>query len=223
MTIKELGKALAEARIARGLTLRDVERDTRINHKYLQSLEEGMLGEMPAPVYARAFMRTYAQYLGLNDRILVQQLPGAKLEPELPPLPQMSRETSVPLLSASWLVAGVVVAALVGLGLLLFWNRGADDTVTTAQNPPVGAQGAEQPTPPVDQPLEPPVVEPGIVPGLEGHDVLVAVNALTQAQLLYIIVEVEGDAAPPGRVLEQSPPPDTPIEDGTVVTLMVSR
>ncbi len=222
MTIEELGKALAEARIARGLTLRDVERDTRISHKYLQSLEEGTLDEMPAPVYARAFMRTYAQYLGLNERVLVQQLPGAKPEPEMPPLPQMTRETSVPLLSASWLVAGVVVVALLGLGMLLFWNRGGDDTALV-QNPPDNSQGAEQPTPPPDQELQPPVVEPGIVPSLEGHDVLVALNALTEADVPYLIVEVENEAVPAGRVIEQSPPPDTPIEGGTVVTLTVSR
>ena len=222
MTIEELGKALAEARIARGLTLRDVERDTRINHKYLQSLEEGTLDDMPAPVYARAFMRTYAQYLGLNDRVLVQQLPGAKPEPEMPALPQMARERSVPLLSASWLVAGVVVVALLGLGMLLFWNRGGDDSATV-QNPPINQQGDEQVTPPPNQTLQPPVLEPGIVPSLEGHDVLVAVNALTEADIPYLIVEVPDEAVPAGRVIEQSPPPDTPVESGTVVTLMVSR
>ena len=50
MSTEELGKALTEARIARGLTLHDVERDTRISGKYLQALEEGELDALPAPV-----------------------------------------------------------------------------------------------------------------------------------------------------------------------------
>ncbi len=77
MTPKELGTLLTEARIARGLSLLDVERDTRISRKYLQALEGGNLGVLPAPVYARAFTRTYDQYLGLDAPSLVQTLPGA--------------------------------------------------------------------------------------------------------------------------------------------------
>src|SRR3990172_8745661 len=131
MSAEELGKALTEARIARGLTLRDVERDTRISGKYLQALEQGNLGVLPAPVYARAFMRTYAQYLGLNASAFVQRLPGAKPEPELPPLPEVGREPPAPLVSASWLLAGVVVTVLLVAGLVLFWNRGGEgETVT---------------------------------------------------------------------------------------------
>jgi hypothetical protein len=61
MTTEELGKALAEARTARGLSLLDVERDTRISSKYLKALEEARLELLPAPVYARAFMRTYVR------------------------------------------------------------------------------------------------------------------------------------------------------------------
>ena len=126
MSTEELGKALTDARVARGLTLHDVERDTRISGKYLQALEEGELETLPAPVYARAFMRTYAQYLGLNAPAFVQRLPGAKPEPELPPLPEVGREASAPLISANWLVIGGVVALMLIVGLLLFWNRGCD-------------------------------------------------------------------------------------------------
>ena len=227
MTTEELGKALAQSRIARGLTLHDVERDTRINRKYLQALEEGLLDEMRAPVYARAFMRTYAQYLGLNARVLVQQMPGAKPEPELPPLPQLGTETRVPLVSATWLVAGVVVVLVLGLGLLLFWNRGGDEGAPAAESPPAaetdGGLGAEQPTPPADQPLPPPQVEPGFVPDLEGQDALVAVDALTKAAIPYVIVEVENEDVPVATVFGQSPAPGAEVAEGTVVTLMVSR
>ena len=225
MSLEELGTALAQARIARGITLHDAERDTRINREYLQALEEGKLEVMPAPVYARAFMRTYAQYLGMNARTLVQQLPGARPEPELPPLPQMGRESSSPLVSASWLVAGVVIALMLGVGMLLFWNRGGDGDVAVSGPPPVDQAaelGSEQFVPP-GQPPPPPVVEPGIVPDLEAQNVQVAIEALQQAELPYIVIEAENSDVPAGTVFGQSPAPGTDAEDGIVVTLTVSR
>jgi cytoskeletal protein RodZ len=228
MSTELLGKALTEARIARGLTLRDVERDTRISLKYLQALEDGQIEELPAPVYARAFTRTYAQYLGLNAGVLVQRLPGAKPEPEhaLPPFPTVNREVMVPLLSANWLVVGVVVAILFAVGLVLFWNRGGDGTETVTSNPPVGeqpAEGAEQPTLPPDQPPPTIVVEPGVVPDIEGVNTLVAVDAVTRAGLTYMVIEVEDSDAEPGIVFQQSPSPDTEADENTVVTIVVGR
>lgn len=222
MSNEELGKALTEGRIARGLTLHDVERDTRISSKYLQALEEGNLDVLPAPVYARAFMRTYAQYLGLNAPALVQRLPGAKPEPELPPLPELGREATAPLISASWLVAGVVVAMLLLVGLLLFWNRGGEGDTVTSEPPPVGA-GAEEVVPSADQPVPAPVVKPGVVPDLEAQHVLSAISVLLKAELRYLIIEVKNDDVPAGTVFQQSPSPGTLAEEATVVTLLVSR
>lgn len=223
MSNEELGKALTEKRIARGLTLHDVERDTRISSKYLKALEEGNLDLLPAPVYARAFMRTYAQYLGLNAPALVQRLPGAKPEPELPPLPDVGREATAPLISASWLVAGVVVVLLVAVGLVLFWNRGGEGDSLTSGPPQVEEpSGGPQAEPPAGE--EPPlVVEPGRVPALENEQLLVAVNALVEADLRYLIIEVETDSVPAGVVFQQSPSPATPSDADTVITLVASR
>jgi cytoskeleton protein RodZ len=226
MSTEELGKALTEARIARGLTLHDVERDTRISSKYLQALEEGHLEELPAPVYARAFMRTYAQYLGLNASALVQRLPGAKPELELPPLPKVGRDATGSVVSASWLVASGVVALVLLFGLLIFWNRGGggEESVTgrPAATEQVTGQGSEQqPTP--AGPVGEPDVTPGVVPALERQHVLVAVEALKAAQLRYLIVEVKNDDVPTGIVFEQSPTPGSEADSSTVVTLVVSR
>ena len=224
MSLEQLGTALAQARIARGITLHDAERDTRINHQYLQALEEGKLEVMPAPVYARAFMRTYAQYLGMNARTLVQQLPGARPEPELPPLPQVGREAGSPLVSASWLVAGVVVALLLVLGLMLFWDRGGDGDLAVSGPPPVDGNatlGSDQFVPAGQPP--PPMVAQGVVPDLEAQNVLVAIDALQQAELPYIVIEAENGDVPSETVFGQSPAPGTEAEDGIVVTLTVSQ
>lgn len=66
--MSELGTLLVRAREARGLTLEDAERDTRISRRYLQALETEQFEAIPAPVYARGFLRSYSQYLGLDPQ-----------------------------------------------------------------------------------------------------------------------------------------------------------
>lgn len=73
--MNELGEWLQRAREARGLTLEDAERDTRISRRYLQALETGDLDVIPAPVYARGFLRSYAQYLGLDPQEAMARYP----------------------------------------------------------------------------------------------------------------------------------------------------
>ena len=85
--MNELGEWLTRAREARGLTLHDAERDTRISRRYLQALESGELDVIPAPVYARGFLRSYAQYLGLDPQEAMARYPRA----EDVPAPQGSR------------------------------------------------------------------------------------------------------------------------------------
>jgi transcriptional regulator with XRE-family HTH domain len=221
MSPEELGKALSQARISRGLSLHDVERDTRISKGYLQALEQGELETLPAPVYARAFTRTYAQYLGMNAAVLVQHLPGARPEVELPPLPDVQRDIGVPLVSASWLAAGAVVVVLALVGGILFWTRGGEEGGATVANPPANqtaGEGAEgvQPTPAID-------VEPGLVPELEDQNLFSAMAALNQAGIQAIVIQVEREGVDPGIVFSQSPTAGSPVEDHTIVTLLAGR
>lgn len=222
MANEAFGKALSEARNARGLTLHDVERDTRISQKYLKALEEGDLTVLPAPVYARAFTRTYAQYLGLNAPAMVQQLPGAKPEADLPPLPAVGHEATQTLLTPSWIVAGVVVAILFFAGLGIFWNRGGSDGNESVSRPVTG-QGAEQVTPPVTQPPPTVAIQEGVVPDIRNEHVFNALQALATAGLPYLIVEVDRGGVEEAHVFNQSPSPGTEASPDTVVTLMVAR
>ncbi|WP_273845626.1 helix-turn-helix domain-containing protein [Rubrobacter calidifluminis] len=61
-----IGEELRRAREERGLMLEDVERATKIRRRYLEGIEREDYGVMPAPVYVRGFVRTYADYLGLD-------------------------------------------------------------------------------------------------------------------------------------------------------------
>ena len=70
--MSQLGARFREARETRGLTLAQVAAGTRILPRYLQALEEGDLEQLPGDVYARGFIRNYAQYLGLPADELLQ-------------------------------------------------------------------------------------------------------------------------------------------------------
>ena len=115
-----LGRILSEARISRGLTLDDVERDTRIARRYLEALEHDEFDTLPAPVYCRAFLRTYAQYLGIDPKEVLRFYPEkGRQTAELAPLPQVTKPAP-PALSLNWIVAGGVILVFLLAGALLY-------------------------------------------------------------------------------------------------------
>jgi cytoskeleton protein RodZ len=71
---KQIGRQLREAREAKSLTLNQVSRDIRIRTRYLHALESGNLGELPSAVHVRGFLRSYADFLGLNAEELLDAL-----------------------------------------------------------------------------------------------------------------------------------------------------
>ncbi|MGE5597113.1 MAG: helix-turn-helix domain-containing protein [Hyphomicrobiales bacterium] len=97
----ELGSALVRAREAKGLTLEDAERDTRISRRYLQALETEQFNIIPAPVYARGFLRSYSQYLGLDPQEMLALFPREHEYPEQSSSQKASRENPIPAQSAS--------------------------------------------------------------------------------------------------------------------------
>ncbi len=79
-----IGEQLVQARAERGLTLEDAERDTRISQRYLAALEAEQFDVIPAPVYARGFLRSYSQYLGLEPASLLARFPREDSAGDLP-------------------------------------------------------------------------------------------------------------------------------------------
>jgi cytoskeleton protein RodZ len=69
----DIGNTLRSARSRRGLELQDCERETRIRARYLGALEDERFDILPEPAYARGFLRTYATFLGLDGRVLVEE------------------------------------------------------------------------------------------------------------------------------------------------------
>ncbi len=217
--MSELGKSMAQARVARGLTLEDCERDTRISKRYLDALEREDWKIFPAPVYSRAFLRTYAQYLGLDPHALMRQFKEQDA-PEIRPLPEIRPAPATG--SMNWLLAGgVAVFLLIAGGFLYLSSRGGDDGASVigsnASVTPESFGGGQQPA------LGRPVGEivKGTVPDLAGVRVDDALTALDQAEITYLVVETDTADGTPGVVTSQNPAPGTKAGGSTSVTLVV--
>jgi len=223
----DLGKTLSQARVARGLTLEDCERDTRISKRYLDALEREDWKIFPAPVYSRAFLRTYAQYLSLNPADLMRQFHAQTEEQPVPtvrPLPEISAPSATG--TVNWLLAGGVLVFLLVAGIFLYISsRGGS-------SPSDGPQASAQPTitteaqgggppPAIGRPVGD--VQKGIVPDLKDTRLDDALTALGQAGLSYVVVETDSAAGQPGVVTSQDPAPGTKGGSSTSVTLVVPR
>ena len=69
----KIGQVLERARKERGLTLEDVEHATKIRKRYLIGLEREDFRVLPDTVYARGFLKTYANYLGLDGEEIARE------------------------------------------------------------------------------------------------------------------------------------------------------
>ena len=69
----EIGNSLREARERQARTFPDLERKTQIRSRYLKALEEEDFSTMPALAYTRGFLRVYAEELGLDGQLYVDE------------------------------------------------------------------------------------------------------------------------------------------------------
>jgi cytoskeletal protein RodZ len=69
----EIGNSLREARHRQQLELTDVEQATKIRARYLRALEEEAFDVLPAQTYVKGFLRTYADWLGLDGQLYVDE------------------------------------------------------------------------------------------------------------------------------------------------------
>src|SRR3981189_418799 len=66
-----IGDSLREARTRRGLSPADVHKSIRIRERYLTALEEERWELLPGEAYTKGFLRTYAEFLGLDGSLYV--------------------------------------------------------------------------------------------------------------------------------------------------------
>lgn len=69
----ELGNRLKEARLAKNMSLDDLQAVTKIQKRYLIGIEEGNYSMMPGQFYVRAFIKQYAEAVGLEPEEVFEQ------------------------------------------------------------------------------------------------------------------------------------------------------
>src|SRR6266545_5940289 len=125
----DIGAQLRETRMRRRIDISEVEAATKIRAKYLRALENEEWSLLPGPTFVKTFLRTYAEYLDLDARSLVEEYRARYERPgtaELTPLrPGMSgarqQRRRRPVLGPWVLVVGlfvVLLGALYALGKL---------------------------------------------------------------------------------------------------------
>lgn len=148
----ELGTILKETREARGLSLEDVAKITRIRPRFLEALEEERYDVLPTPVHVRGFLRNYALFLNLDpdpliaryksSRRMIEDIPLQKqVRPELDKAPTLPIETlddelegnpvfyrplGSSLQTPAWFSSEILVGAFLIIALLVFivWAAG---------------------------------------------------------------------------------------------------
>jgi helix-turn-helix protein len=148
----DIGTTLREARMRQRIDISEIETETKIRAKYLRALENEEWDLLPGPTYVKSFLRTYADALGLDGKLLIEEyklrherLSEMELQPIAPP-GQRDRRRPRPAISRGWLVAFVVVgliAALYALGRNDNNNSGgsAGSTVQTSSPSSSGTGG----------------------------------------------------------------------------------
>ena len=90
----EIGNSLREARVRQQLELSEVELATKIRGRYLRALEEESFDALPAQTYVKGFLRTYADYLGLDGQLYVDEFNSRFGDGDEPREPVVARRTS---------------------------------------------------------------------------------------------------------------------------------
>lgn len=214
-----LGETLRRARLSKGITIEDAERVTRIPRKYLEALEVENYGILPAPVYARGFLRSYAGYLGLDPGELLPFFPvGHVEEPKLENLPEVRQTRSY---NPSSLLALGIVGFLVVLVILLY-SIGREDSSTSSfadgTSGRAGQDGSDVITGGGGG-----VAAGAALPDLAGQAVETAVEAVSGTGASYVLIGVREGEVPANTVVDQSPAPGTSVGPGVTVTIFYQR
>jgi cytoskeletal protein RodZ len=126
----EIGGSLREARLKRNLTSADVQKAIRIRDRYLQALEEERWELLPGDAYVKGFLRTYADYLGLDGNLYVEEYNSRFARPDEPQLvPERFARSGMRFGGVGFLRPLLVVAVIVAIvaGLAAWQLSGSDD------------------------------------------------------------------------------------------------
>lgn len=139
LEVTELGQKLKEAREAKGLSIDQLHGVTKIQKRYLVTIEEGDYSILPGAFYARAFIKQYADAVGLNGEQLLAEYQSVIPQSESHDVPQVSKSqktqetmqkaASLPIADhmPKILIALLVIAVGVAVWFVFQWLAGKDE------------------------------------------------------------------------------------------------
>jgi cytoskeleton protein RodZ len=140
----EIGQTLRETRMRNRVDITEVEAGTKIRAKYLRALENEEWDLLPGPTFVKTFLRSYADYLGLDSRALVEEYKQRferpsqmeQLTPFAPRAGGRRERRRRPLLGPGIAVVVGIVGLLAALYALGTWGNEDNGTKqTTVQTP----------------------------------------------------------------------------------------
>ena len=123
------GSWLRRQREVRDITLREIAQASKISIRYLQALEEDRFEVLPAPVFARGFLREYSRFVGLDPDEVVNYFLSAQPEGAGTETAETTIERRKP---PYGLLVGSLIALLGIVALLSFLGEGRAGTVDQA-------------------------------------------------------------------------------------------
>jgi cytoskeleton protein RodZ len=142
----EIGNSLREARVRQALDFPEIEQATKIRGKYLRALEDENFEQLPGQTYVKGFLRTYADYLGLDGQLYVDEYNSRYVTGEdEPPIGYRGGSvmpTSTRLMSSAVLIALTTIGVATAL-VIAAWKFGA--TNDNSNLPELGKQQTTQP------------------------------------------------------------------------------
>ena len=175
-----LGGHLRALREAKGSSLEDMARSTRVGIRHLEALEEERLTDLPSPVFVRGFIRAYCGFLReAPDEVLAhyEALAGERAAAQAANAPPRPRTTW----ASSSVVVGLALLVILGIALILINltvkrtggtsvaapNSEVSATMPTPAPAPLAAAPAEAPRSPTASPplvVAPPASAPAVAP-----------------------------------------------------------
>jgi cytoskeleton protein RodZ len=132
----EIGASLREARLRQGLDFPEIETGTKIRGKYLRALEDEHFGVLPGETYIKGFLRTYAEYLGLDGQLYVDEFNSRYVTPD--EVQTIRARRTAQARSHRRVQGSVLVAALVGIAVVTALVIGAWTSGSAPDQPVAG-------------------------------------------------------------------------------------
>jgi cytoskeleton protein RodZ len=119
----QIGPSLREARTRRGFSPADVHKAVRIRERYLTALEEERWEMLPGDAYTKGFLRTYAEFLGLNGQLYIDEYNARIAQQDEEPLVPEALKKQGRASGILFRTIGAVLLLGVAIGGLVVWRH----------------------------------------------------------------------------------------------------